>query len=204
MFSMPAGTPPDKVLAAVKSFAREEFGLKHRYAMVLHTDEPHPHVHVVVKANTEQGVRLNIRKATLRDWRREFARHLRAQGVAANATDRETRGQVKPQKTDGIHRAAMSGGSTHWRQRVRAVARELKRGDVKAESATARLHATRQEVIRGWRAVGDELVMRNQMELAQAVRRFVDQMPSPETEKQWIARMLKERARAREYQERSR
>ena len=36
MFSMPAGTPPQKVLAAVKNFAREEFGLKHRYAMVLH------------------------------------------------------------------------------------------------------------------------------------------------------------------------
>jgi len=47
---MPAGTPPNKVLAAVKNFAREEFGLKHRYAMVLHTDEPHPHVHMVVKA----------------------------------------------------------------------------------------------------------------------------------------------------------
>jgi hypothetical protein len=78
MFSMPAGTPPDKVLAAVKSFAREEFGLKHRYAMVLHTDEPHPHVHMVVKAMSEQGVRLNIRKSTLREWRREFARHLRA------------------------------------------------------------------------------------------------------------------------------
>jgi hypothetical protein len=48
MFSMPAGTPPDKVLAAVKNFAREEFGLKHRYALTLHTDEPHPHVHMVV------------------------------------------------------------------------------------------------------------------------------------------------------------
>ena len=38
IFSMPAGTPPNKVLAAVKDFAREEFGAKHRYAMVLHTD----------------------------------------------------------------------------------------------------------------------------------------------------------------------
>jgi hypothetical protein len=37
LFSMPAGTPPKTVLAAVKNFAREEFGLKHRYAMVLHT-----------------------------------------------------------------------------------------------------------------------------------------------------------------------
>lgn len=53
MFSMPAGTPPQKVLAAVKNFAREEFALKHRYLMVLHTDEPHPHVHMVVRAVSE-------------------------------------------------------------------------------------------------------------------------------------------------------
>src|SRR3974390_486095 len=84
IFSMPAGTPPEKVLTAVKNFAREEFALKHRYAMVLHTDEPHPHVHLVVKAMGEGGKRLNIRRETLREWRGEFARHLRAQGVAAN------------------------------------------------------------------------------------------------------------------------
>ncbi len=47
IFSMPAGTPPEKVQAAVRNFAREEFALKHRYVMALHTDEPHPHVHVV-------------------------------------------------------------------------------------------------------------------------------------------------------------
>ena len=92
MFSMPPGTPPEKVLEAVRNFAREEFALKHRYAMVLHTDEPHPHVHMVIKALGEHGVRLNIRKATLRHWRQEFARHLRALGVAANATERAVRG----------------------------------------------------------------------------------------------------------------
>ena len=32
---------------------RDEFGLTHRYAMALHTDEPHPHVHVLVKAVSE-------------------------------------------------------------------------------------------------------------------------------------------------------
>jgi hypothetical protein len=63
IFSMPAGTPPDKVLKAVKNFAREEFALKHRYAMALHTDEPHPHVHVVVKAVSEQGERLAVTDA---------------------------------------------------------------------------------------------------------------------------------------------
>ena len=204
LFSMPAGTPPKKVLAAVKNFAREEFGAKHRYAMVLHTDEPHPHVHMVVKAVSEQGVRLNIQKATLRDWRREFARHLREQAVAANATDRQVRGEVKPRKTDGIHRAAMRGASTHWLQKTEAVARELNRRSVEPGRGRARLLETRQEVLRGWRAVGDELVMQNQIELAQAVRRFVAQMPEPLTEKQWIVGRLCEQSPQRNFQEPSR
>lgn len=57
VFSMPAGTSSDKVLEAVRNFCREEFALKHRYAMALHTDEPHPHVHVAVRAVSEHGER---------------------------------------------------------------------------------------------------------------------------------------------------
>jgi hypothetical protein len=53
---MPAGTPPEKLLAAVRKFAQEEFALQHRYAMVLHTDQKHPHVHVVVKAKCVAGL----------------------------------------------------------------------------------------------------------------------------------------------------
>jgi Relaxase/Mobilisation nuclease domain len=70
IFSMPAGTPPEKVQAAVRNFAREEFGLKHRYVMALHTDEPHPHVHLVLKARSDDGQRLYLRKATLRHGER--------------------------------------------------------------------------------------------------------------------------------------
>jgi hypothetical protein len=197
LFSMPAGTPPKKVLAAVKAFAREEFGAKHRYAMVLHTDEPHPHVHMVVKAMSEQGQRLNIRKATLRHWRQQFARQLREQGVAANATERAARGVTKPRKLDGIHRAAMRGVSTHWRQRAEAVARELAAGGIKAEPGKARLLETRRRVTRGWEQVAEELIAQGQRELALAVGRFVERMPVPRTEKEFIkARLLEARQKA--------
>ncbi|MDB6104572.1 MAG: relaxase/mobilization nuclease protein [Gammaproteobacteria bacterium] len=50
VFSMPKGTPPDKLYQAVRRFASEKFALQHRYAMALHTDQGHPHVHMVVKA----------------------------------------------------------------------------------------------------------------------------------------------------------
>jgi len=36
VLSMPAGTPAEGVLAASRAFAREQFALKHRYALVLH------------------------------------------------------------------------------------------------------------------------------------------------------------------------
>jgi hypothetical protein len=105
LFSMPAGTPPDKLLAAVRNFARQQFAERHRYALALHTDEPHPHVHVVVKAMTEDWVyHLNIRKGMLREWRRKFARLLRAQGVAAKATPRAVSGKTRPSKVKGIYR----------------------------------------------------------------------------------------------------
>ena len=107
VLSMPVGTPAAGVLAASRAFAREQFALKHRYVLVLHTDQPHPHVHLVVKAMSEQGKRITIRKDTLREWRREFARQLRTQGIAANATNRAVRGAVKPQKSDGIYRACV-------------------------------------------------------------------------------------------------
>jgi hypothetical protein len=94
VFSMPAGTGADKVLAAVGNLCREEFALKHRYVMALHTDEPHPHVHVILKATSEQGERLNIKKAHLKEWRMKFAAHLRELGVPANATPRLFRGQM--------------------------------------------------------------------------------------------------------------
>jgi len=95
VFSMPPGTNPEKVLGAVRALCREEFALKHRYVMALHTDSSHPHVHVVLKAKSEQGKRLNIQKAHLKAWREQFAQHLRAQGVVANATPRAVRGQKR-------------------------------------------------------------------------------------------------------------
>lgn len=196
VFSMPPGTPAEKVLTAVKNLTRSEFGLKHRYAMVLHTDEPHPHVHVVVKALGEDGRRLNIRKETLRGWRREFARHLRDLGVPANATDRIARAVTRPQKIDGIFWADQRGVSTHMQSRIAAVARELDQGGLKVEPASEQLISTRRDVLRGWEAVAQTLEAQQETRLAAAVRRFVREMPVPMTEKQWIAARLADDRRA--------
>ena len=107
--SMPAPTPPTAVLAAAKAFAREKFGAKHRYVMALHTHQRHPHVHLVVKAEGTDGRRLHIDKAMLREWRQDFARMMREQGIAANATSRSVRGQTKRAAQGRVLQDAASG-----------------------------------------------------------------------------------------------
>ena len=128
IFSMPPGTPSGKVLQAVRKLALNEWQSKHRYAMALHTDDDHPHVHVVVKAVSEQGQRLNIKKATLRAWRQQFALNLRELGVAANATERAVRGETKTHRSDGAWRAANREGSTLAQERERWILREWSEG----------------------------------------------------------------------------
>jgi hypothetical protein len=187
MFSMPAGTPPDKVLSAVRNLAREEFWGQHRYAFVLHTDEDHPHVHLVLKATSEQGVRLNIRKATLRHWRSEFARNLRVLGVAANATDRAVRGIAKSAHKDGIYRAERRGDSTYVRSQAEAIAAELSEGGIRAEAGKESLLETRRQVMHGWLQTARHLAQDGVPELAEDVRRFVSAMPPPRTNREWVA-----------------
>lgn len=196
MFSMPPGTPAEGVLAAARNFLREEFAFQHRYAFVLHTDEPHPHVHAIVKAVSEEGVRLNIRKATLRRWRVEFARHLREQGIEANATERAARGESRVHKLDGIYRAARGGRSSHMQARTAALAHELANGSIDVEPGRSKVLQTRREIDKGWQIVSDMLLRQGQVRLASEVRNFHTAMPPPRTEKQWLAAELLYRSRS--------
>ena len=176
IFSMPAGTPADKVLKAVKKLAQEEWALKHRYAMVLHTDEPHPHVHVVLKARSEQGYRLNIRKATLRDWRQRFATHLRELGVNANATERMLRAQ--PQ-------GSLSNGHYRLRQRIPEGMSCIRGKQSEREISSLEEHSSQSIAIQsGWRKVSADLKRFGERQLADQVDGYVDSIRLGRSERQ--------------------
>jgi hypothetical protein len=190
IFSMPPGTPPKKVLAAVRKLAVNEFALQHRYALVLHMDEAHPHVHLVVKAESEQGERLNIRKSTLRHWREQFVENLQELGIAANATERAVRGESRTPKKDGIYRAALRGESSRQMQEARDLrdrsADALRRFDRGRET----LQRTRAAVVTGWRAIAHQLEEGGNHGLAALVTRFVEYMPPPTTDQVQLARQF--------------
>jgi len=198
VFSMPAGTPPEKLLAATQKFSRVKFADKHRYAMVLHTDQRHPHVHLVVKARSEDGERLHIRKATLRQWRADFASDLRDFGVAANATPTPMRGRPKASKLDGIYRALRRGQSTFVRRKVEGVAEELRRGRLTPEPGRLKLLATRAKVVEAWEAAAVLLRANGQEALAKDVEDYVQRMPVVVTEKEGVAKALLSQLLSRE------
>jgi hypothetical protein len=212
VLSMPAGTPPQKVLLAARDFARENFALQYRYAMVLHTDQHHPHVHLVVKCEHEfePGRRLYIRKDTLRHWREQFAALMRAQGVAANATPRQLRGQARTPKRDPIHhrlrdvssyRAMAAGagssrtipkGSTFMRSKFAAIGRQLRSGALAPESGKETLSSTRAQVTADWRTTAGSLRRQGKGVLARRVEDFVREMQTVQTDNEHIATRWRE------------
>jgi hypothetical protein len=156
---------------------------------------------VIVKATSEQGDRLNIRKATLCQWREEFAKQLRRVGVAANATPRFVRGETRPRKSDGIYRTARRGASTHMRQRVEAAAVALRTADRVGEPAKLRLRETRRELERGWLATSEALRSQGATALAEQTRHFVRSLPPARTEREWLMAGLLEQASSHRPQE---
>jgi hypothetical protein len=188
VLSMPSPTPPVKMLAAAKVFAREKFGAKHRYAMVLHTHQHHPHVHLVVKAEREVGKgRLHINKAMLREWRQDFARMMREQGIAANATARSVRGQTKRAAKDVFYRTQRRGHSYALREKLDGIVHELRATTTVTDPARAKLLETRNAVVAGWNAVASKLDAQGEIELGGDVRYFAMHLPPVLTDRERLA-----------------
>jgi hypothetical protein len=170
VLSMPAGTSPGKLLAASREFAREEFALQHPYAMVLHTDQDHPHVHLVVRAARREGGRLNIKKADLRRYREQFARQLRRQGIEANATPSQVRGRLSHHRRDGVFWAAQRGASRLSAAPARPPSKSL-----------ARIIETAEAVQGDWAATVGVLQAQGLPSLAQEAEQFRQTLRIPKT-----------------------
>jgi hypothetical protein len=138
----------------------------------LHTDQQHPHVHLVVKAEGNHGRKLHIDKPMLRAWREDFARLMREQGVAANATPRFMRGENKRKARSGSFRAQRRGASIALFGRVEDVVNELAQTGTIRDPARAKSIGTRKVIIDGWVKTADALEAQGEAVLAGEVRYF--------------------------------
>jgi len=183
IFSMPAGTDPEKVLGAVRALAHAELSDNHDYVLALHTDTPRPHVHLTVQAEGLDRTRFNPRPVQLNRFRERFARELRARGVAAEATPRRARGQgiagssmalVKLRarlRAEGSHRMTMA--DWHTNEQAIAVARGEGQLPPFIAAGTCRWHEIRRAYEQAAAAL-DATGQVDDRELASDVRTFLD------------------------------
>lgn len=161
MLSMPKGTDPAAVKNAAREFAYEEFGENHEYLFVLHTDRPHPHVHLVVRMLGKNGKRLNPRKADLMKYREAFAVEMRRQGVDAVATVRQARGVVirhdSSKVTQAVERQASTIEAKRIIEAVDDVLQERKGRKSPRGPWQDKIEAKRQQVVEVWKGFAEDI-----------------------------------------------
>ena len=201
ILSMPAGTDPLRLRDAARAFALETFADRREYLLVLHTDTPHPHVHLTVRALADDGTRLNPKKADLEAWRRDFARALRERGVEAEATPRRARGVTRKAERGPMRRIREHHEQGRGRM-GRIAAQKLREAAQVAFGGEATAAA--------WdRRIAEDQVRIRRLYLAQArllqsspdaadralgveVETFVRTLQPPDTERLALARALRE------------
>jgi hypothetical protein len=197
VFSMPPGTDPEKVREAVREFAETDMSNR-RWAMALHTDEPHPHVHLIMANRDEDGRRINPDRAFLQHCRERFAENLRALGVEADATKRITRGYPLKRDQLPIHKMR-ERGATPDVDKGRAATVKAEAPDAK-ERLSERVKqrsktAENVEVVKGvYQRAIDELEAHggaDEVARAKTLRLFVTSMPEPLDAKTEIIERLK-------------
>lgn len=204
VLSMPPGTSRQAVKDAARAFAAERFG-NHQYVFAAHDDEKHPHVHLAVKAVDKNGVRLNPRKADLQQWREHFAETLREQGVAANATPRRARGQVrKAEKQELIQMQRRGVEPAVKAAQKAAVVAEVRGEKPVLNPAQQRIEAVRKETVQAYGQVAKALATGDAEERALAVEvvQFVQAMPPLKTAHQLAVEAVRTRIAGKGGQER--
>lgn len=205
VLGMPATTPPDKVLAAGRAFARKHFGAQHRYLVALHTHQKHPHVHLVVKAEHEfGGRRLHIDKAMLRQWRQDFAQLMREQGIAANATSRAVRGKIRRREQSGLYRLLVRDPQDSYtlQEKLDDVVRELRTAGKVRDPNRQKLLVTRNALISGWTAIAKALESQGDPDLAARVLAFTRSLAPVRTDRERLAEQLIDKAQSKQTRDR--
>lgn len=200
VLSMPAEVDPMIVRDAARVFAREVFADRFDYAFALHTDAPHPHVHIAVRLSGDDGTRLNPKKADLEVWRQVFAQALRDRGVEAEATPRRARGVTRKAERTSLrrirerHEAGQGEPANVRRAAYHDAAKAAFEGKIERTQWEARL-LERQAAVRGLYLAQARLLRGSpdpvDRTLGAKVEAFVRTMPQPDSQRLALARELR-------------
>jgi type IV secretion system T-DNA border endonuclease VirD2 len=193
ILSMPRGTDPKKLTQAAREFAAQEFGDKHDYLLVVHTDHTdpsgkteQPHAHLTLQARGYAGTFLNPRKEDLQHWRDGFAHALRRQGVAAEASPRRARGVSRKGVRQSIKHLDGRRAARVTRWKIEQAIQTLRKGEGATPDSRPwekALRQRQQKIRRAWSTLALALEGEGEIALALQVRAFVLAMPSLATER---------------------
>lgn len=172
VLSMPPGTDRLSVTRAARDFATDIFAANHQYVFAVHTDEAHPHVHLVIKAMGFNGRRLNPNKSALQTWRDTFATKLGEHGITANATKRVVRGETRQGRPQRM---------AHMHQEGRVPTSVFDEGRKPSAHVKARTAAEHDKMINAYRHIAKALAGSadpNDKELARETVAFMKEMPA--------------------------
>ena len=200
MLSMPAGTDPLAVRDAARAFAHEMFGDRFDYVFALHTDAPHPHVHLSIRSLGDNGERLNPKKGDLETWRQTFAEALRDRGVEAEATPRRARGVTRKAERGPLRRMRQryEAGRSPIPDTLKGAYKEAAQAAVRGRGEAAPWEAKiikRQTRIRTTWQLQSRLLtsapQEDQRALGAAAAAYLSSMPTPDTLRLALARDLR-------------
>ena len=203
VFSMPGTANAEAVKDAVRALARQEFQGRHDYAMALHTDTHHPHVHLTLRTVGEDGQKLNLRKADLQRLRDTFAEKLRTRGIEAESTPRHARGVTRRGEMTPVYKIRQRGGKPLADARkMRQVRRDLEDngGRLPQKAWDDALIARRNRVMATYDQAATILAGSadpKDRDLARETKRFAARLTETTTQRAEIARSLVEQGATR-------
>lgn len=175
ILSMPPGTEPRGEMEAARAMCKEVFA-GHKYTLVQHLDEDHPHVHVCVMALNDKGKRLNPRKSDLQHYREVFADRLQDNGIEATASRRYQRFKYKrPENNKLRHMRKRGGKSKVYQEQAEVLKEHIKNNERPINPAEKSIHKVQFAAANLYMQVAQELEKQGDKEAAKTVENFVQQ-----------------------------
>lgn len=200
VLSGPAGAAPDKVEAAARAHLAYMHP-EHPYVRVTHTDTPHPHVHVVLRALGRNRRRLTPQTRDLERYRENFAQALRQVGIEADASPRWLRGLagrgLEPGQWRTARRFELDGGERpRWLEHQVSEASQIAFAATPDLDREMRVLTSQGRIRRAFLDLASRLSGSPELEdrrLGLAIQGYVRELPPPETERLAISRQMRAR-----------
>ena len=210
VFSMPAETDEICLKNAVRDFAKKTFK-DYRYAMVLHEDSDHPHVHLCIHMWGKHQKKLHIKQGDPQKWREGFALALEEQGISAEATPRKVRGiMLKTISQAMLHlkargvkleqeKAMISDLKALWQKSVKSSEGIEGQGSVKNQgqgqgeeidiSWEENIRKMQKNMRQSWQKIA-ETYREKDPKLSQMITDFVEKMPPAATKRELLQQKI--------------